>query len=221
MEKYYNLIENIPLFKDISKNDIKTVLKFIDARIVVYKKDETIFEEGKRVSEAGIILLGEAQIRKEDYCGNRNIISSLPGGEMFGEALCCTDADFLPVGIYAVDECIVMFFNLKKILDVKNPTEFSAQLIKNVLEIVAQKALSLRLKINIITRRTTREKIMAFLLSESKKTGNNQITIPYDRQELADYLGVERSAMSFEISKLCKDGVIKTNKNHFVILKQD
>lgn len=218
MERYLNLIENIPLFKGINRKEINLILSKISARIVNYKKDEVIFSEGEKAIEVGIILLGKAQIIKEDYKGNRNIISWIEKGQMFGEALCCTEADVLPVGIYSAEKTTVLLFNLKPIMNNNKIENYTAQFLKNLLEIIASKTLNLRAKINIISRRTTREKIMAYLLSESKRVEKNEFTIPFDRQGLADYLGVERSAMSSEISKLCKEKVIETNKSYFKIL---
>ncbi len=220
MEKYLNLIENMPIFKGIDKKDISLILLKIGARVVNFKKDEVIFAEGEKVLEAGVVLLGKAQIIKEDYKGNRNIISWLEKGQMFGEALCCTETDILPVGIYSAEETAVLLFNLKPIIENNITERYTVQFLKNLLEIIAAKTLNLRAKINIISRRTTREKIMAYLLSESKRAEKNEFIIPFDRQGLADFLGVERSAMSAEISKLCKEGIILTNKSQFKILKE-
>lgn len=219
MNNYFNLIENNLLFKGLSKEEIEKALIDIKARIAVFNKGDTVFNEGEKVVEAGIVLLGELQIKKEDYKGNTNIITSLQQGHVFGEALCSTDREIIPFGIYASEASVVLFFELRKILNTNHSDFVSFQLLKNILAIIAQKALTLRSKINIISKRSTREKIMAYLLSESKRVGSDEFIIPFDRQGLADFLGVERSAMSFEISKLCKEKVIETNKSYFKILR--
>lgn len=220
MEKYFKLIEKTALFKGLSEEEIKIALHNIDARIVSFQKGETLFADGEKVTEAGIVLHGEIQIKKEDYRGNTNIIASLPQGQVFGEALCSTDTEIIPFSINASEVSVVMFFKLKNILNSNNADAISFQLLKNILAIIADKALSLRSKINIISRRTTREKLMAYLLSEARKAGKSEFIIPFDRQGLADFLGVERSAMSAEISKLCIDGIIYSNKSYFKILKE-
>ncbi len=220
MEKYFKLIEKTDLFKGLSEEEIKVALHNIDARVISFQKGETVFAEGEKVTEAGIVLSGEVQIRKEDYRGNTNIIASLPQGQVFGEALCSTDTEIIPLGIYASEPSVVMLFKLKNILNTDTVDAVSFQLLKNILAIIAEKALSLRSKINIISRRTTREKLMAYLLSEARKAGKREFIIPFDRQGLADFLGVERSAMSAEISKLCNDGIIYSNKSYFKILKE-
>ncbi len=222
MLQYIELLYEISLFSDIPKQKIPEVLTYIGANIVKFEKGQVIFREGEPVEKAGIILSGSAELRKEDYHGNRSLLQTLQAGQMFGEALCCTDADILPVGIYAAEKCTVMLFDCKGIIGERAKNfEYQPLLLKNLLHIIAQKNLTLRAKINLLSKRTTREKIMAYLLSESKNAGKREFDIPYDRQQLADFLGVERSAMSAEIGKLRRDGIISANKNHFSIINYD
>lgn len=222
MEKYLELISKASLFSNIKSDDIPKVLELMGAKATEFKKDEPIFREGEPVEVAGIILMGSAELRKEDYHGNRSLLQTLNTGQMFGEALCCTEAEIYPVGIYAAENTIILFFDCKGIMGqrlIKSP--YYCTILKNLLHIIAQKNLILRSKINLLSKRTTREKIMAFLLSESRKAGSNEFDISFDRQRLADYLGVERSAMSAEISKLRNEGIITANKNHFSIIKYE
>lgn len=222
MHKYFELIRKIPLFSDIPYEKIPDALSYIRATVIKFEKGKAIFREGEPVNRAGIILSGRAELRKEDYHGNRSLLQTLNAGEMFGEALCCTDADTLPVGIYSAEDCVVLFFDCKGIIEEDiNGFDFQQILLKNLLIIIAQKNLFLRAKINLLSKRTTREKIMAYLLSEYKRTGKKEFDIPYDRQQLADFLGVERSAMSAEIGKLRRDGIISANKSHFCIIKYE
>lgn len=221
MQQYLELIEGLSLFSGISKADIPKLLSLINASVVTYEKNQPIFREGERVEKAGIILFGKAELRKEDYHGNRSLLQIMPQGQMFGEALCCTEVEILPVGIYAAEKCTVLLFDCKQIIKGSLKNDFQPILLKNLLIIIAQKNLNLRAKINLLSKRTTREKIMAYLLSESKRIGEREFDIPLDRQQLADYLGVERSAMSAEISKLRRDGIISANKKHFCIIKYD
>lgn len=218
MEKYYDLICKTPFFNGIPNDKISDVLSEINANVVSFKKNKAIFYEGTSF-KAGIILLGEAEIRKQDYKGNNSIISTISVGQMFGEALCCTQKDIIPIGLFSGETCVVLLFDCEKIT---NEKEFAYKnvLLRNLLSIIAEKNLELRAKINILSKRTTREKIMAFLVSEAKKAGSREFDISFDRQQLADYLGVDRSAMSNEISKLCRDNVIKTSKSHFIIIKE-
>ncbi len=222
MQQYLDLISQNSLFIGIPKEMIPQVLSYLNATVVNFNKNEAVFREGEPTAKAGIILSGILELRKEDYHGNRSLIQTLDVGEMFGEALCCTQTEILPVGIYAAEKCSVMFFDCNSILtQEQNNLKFTHILIKNLLSIIAKKNLALRAKINLLSKRSTKEKIMAFLLSEAKKAGKNEFYIQYDRQQLADYLGVDRSAMSAEIGKLCRQNVISTHKNHFTIINLD
>lgn len=221
MQNYIDLIAKAPFFNGVKAEDFTRTLDYLNAYISRYQKDEPIFTEGDAVTRAGIIISGQAQIRLVDYNGNSNILAQLPTGEMFGEALCSIEADELPVSIYASEPCEVLFFDSKKLLDVENNDfDLKPLLVKNLLMIVSAKALRLRAKINILSQRTTQEKIMAYLLMEAKRCGKKEFTIKLDRQQLADFLGVERSAMSAELSRLRKDGIIETRKSYFKILTE-
>jgi len=217
MQQYLALIEKVPLFYGIPQNKILDVLTALKAVVQKYEKGKLIVEEGSAVTMAGIVLLGKLSILKEDYHGNRNLISVLNVGEMFGEALCCTKTEIQPFEIVAAEDSYVLMFECKTVMQ-DTSFEYYGQFMRNLLQEVSEKNLFLRQKITLLSKRTTREKIMEFLLSESKRAGDSEFDIPYDRQQLADFLGVERSAMSAEISKLRDDGVISARKNHFKIL---
>ena len=217
MEQYLGFIEKVPLFRGIPKNKIPDVLSALRASVHKYEKGRTIVEEGDAVTLAGIVLSGKVDILKEDYHGNRNLISVLNNGELFGEALCCTETEIQPFEIVAAEDSIILLFECKTVMQ-DAAFEYYGQFMRNLLQEIAEKNLVLRQKITLLSKRTTREKIMEFLLSQSKRAGKSDFTIPYDRQQLADFLGVDRSAMSAEISKLRRDGVITACKNHFKIL---
>lgn len=222
MQNHIDLLSKAPFFRGVKPEDFARVLEYLNARIVCFEKDEPIFVEGDAVKCAGMILSGGAQIRVEDYNGNSNILAELPIGEMFGEALCSIEANELPMSIYSSEKTRVLFFDVKKLLNIeKDEFDLAPLLLKNLLTVVSAKALRLRAKINILSQRTTREKIMAYLLMEAKRAGKREFTIRFDRQALADFLGVERSAMSAELSRLKKDGIIETHKNYFKILNEE
>jgi len=219
MEQYLGLIEKMPLFEAIPANKIPDVLYALKAKVESYQKGQSIFREGDAVTQAGVVISGSIQVLKEDYHGNRNIISVLSAGQLFGEALCCTETEIQPFEIVACEQSSILLFDCKTVMsDVFSPFEYYEQFMRNLLQIVAAKSLTLRHKITLLSKRTTREKLMEFLLSESKRAGNSEFDIPYDRQQLADFLGVDRSAMSAEISKLRREGYIDMHKNHFHIL---
>ncbi len=207
-----------PLFEGIRPEEIPDMLDCLQVRTMKYEKNQIIFSEGDLAEYVGILLTGSIFIMREDYFGNRHITTTLQAPELFGEVFACAETVLLPVSVIACEDSMVMLLNCKKILTVcGNSCKFHNTLIHNLLKVIARKNLMLNKKLNIITKRTTREKLMAFLMSEAKKNAAPAFTIPYNRQELADYLGVERSALSAEISRLCREGVLETKRSWFHI----
>lgn len=220
MDNYINILTKLPLFNGISKDNIPILLKRLETYIKSYKKDEYIKLSGDPANFIGIVLSGNIQILTDDFYGKRSITSSLNKGALFAEAFACAGLTTLPVDILSCDDTDIMFINSDKLFSsCRNGCEFHHTIIENLLNIVAKKNLMLNQKLQYISHKTTREKIMAYLNDQAKKQRSNEFTIPFDRQSLADYLGVERSAMSAEISKLVKQGIIETNRSSFKILK--
>ena len=208
-----------PLFEGIGEDELDIMLLCLSARTSDFKKGQTIFAEGDRAKSVGIVLSGEVHIARADYDGNRDILASVTCNELFGEAFACAGTESLPVSAEAATGCTVLFIDVRRItLVCKSSCAFHNRLISNLLRIVAQKNIMLNSKLDIASRRTTREKLLAYLRSEAKKNGGSRFTIPFDRRCLADYLGVERSAMSAELSRMRRDGLIETEKNEFVLL---
>ena len=220
MDNYINILTKLPLFNGISKDNIPILLKRLETYIKSYKKDEYIKLSGDPANFIGIVLSGNIQILTDDFYGKRSITSSLNKGALFAEAFACAGLTTLPVDILSCDDTDIMFINSDKLFSsCSTGCEFHHTIIENLLNIVAKKNLMLNQKLQYISHKTTREKIMAYLNDQAKKQRSNEFTIPFDRQSLADYLGVERSAMSAEISKLVKQGIIETNRSSFKILK--
>lgn len=216
MKKYSEVLKQCPLFEHIGEEELETMLECLNARVVKAEKNCPIFQEGNPAGYVGIVLSGMVQIVKMDYYGNRSIMASAEPAQIFGEAFACAGAKTLPVSAIAASDSVVMLVDCRRILTVcKNACTFHTRLVNNLLQVVAVKNLQLSQKIEIISKRTTREKLMAYLLMEAKRHGSNEFRIPYDRQALADYLGVERSAMSAELGRMRKEGIIECRKNYF------
>lgn len=216
MKQDFNLLRNCPLFLAIDENRFPYLLKCLGAKTANYHKNQSVFVEGDPAGEIGIVLSGKIQIVKEDFDGNRNIVASVEPPHIFGEAFACAGVRELPVGAVAACDSSVIWISCERLQSLcdKTCTEHN-QLIHNLLFVVASNNLWLRQKIELISKRTTKEKLMAYLFSESKRQKSNEFLIPYNRQELADYLGVERSAMSAELGKLKREGKILFHKNRF------
>lgn len=219
MEKYFDILKTCTLFTGISKEDISGLLVCLGAIVRKAVKNQPILSEGEPARSVCILLSGSAEIINQDIYGNRSIISRIAPGEMFGESFACANAISLPVSVIANEDSDVMLIDCHRITtSCSNACGFHNQMIYNLLQSVAKRNLEFHQKLEIVSKRTTQDKLMAFLLSEAKRAGSNSFTIPYDRQGLADYLGVERSAMSTELSKLQHSGVLKTKRSHFTLV---
>ena len=219
MKKYISVLKNCGLFNDIEDENLIAMLGCLGAKVITVRKNEAIFQEGTNAKFLGIILSGAVQMVQDDFYGNRTIVTQIEENRIFGESFACAGVTSLPVSFIASKDCEIMLIDCGRITNTCcNACAFHKQVIFNLLQLVAKKNLDFHQKIEITSKRTTREKLMAYLLSVAKQTGSNSFSIPYDRQGLADYLGVERSAMSAEISKLRGEGIIKCQKNQFTIL---
>lgn len=220
IENLKNYFEKIPLFYGVDKENMNSVLKCLNVSIKQYSRGNMIFNEGDPAQYIGVVLEGSVQIMRDDYYGNRSIIASVNPIQLFGEVFSCADISVLPVSVYADTDVVVMLLDCKKLLKTcSNDCEFHNILIHNLLRAVAQKNLLLNQKIELISKKTTKDKLLAYLLAVAKQKGSDEFVIDYDRQALADYLGVERSAMSAEIGRLRDEGYIEVNRRHFKILK--
>ena len=195
------------------------MLHCLGAKINSYDKKDTIMQEGGSPKTLGIILSGSAQIISEDYYGNRSILMKVGEGEIFAEDFACAEIEALPVSIISEDKTEIMFIDCSHILHTcENNCGFHQQLIYNLMKDLAEKSIKFNEKIEVTSKRTTREKILTFLDIQSRKAGSRSFDIPFDRQELADYLEVDRSGLSVEIGKLRKEGVLDACKRRFVLL---
>jgi len=222
MEKTFEIFKQIPLFNGLNEDDINKLLKCLTAKLKKYKKGETIIYAGNMVTSIGILLEGKAQIIKEDITGNRVIIGGLAKGEIFGEAMVCAHIKKSPVSVIAVTDCEVLFIEYIKIVSsCTNACEIHRGLVDNLITIIAEKNMILTAKNDILSKRTIREKIMTYLNFRMNEIGSPVFTIPFDRAQLADFLSVDRSALSRELANMQKDGLIEYWKNSFKVLKSN
>lgn len=219
MKKNLEILQKCSLFNHIEDENLIAILGCLDAKIESFDKKYTIFSEGHPAKYIGIMLSGSAQIIQTDYYGNRSILSGIEPSEIFAESFACAEISSLPVTVIANEPSEVMLIDCNHILhSCSNNCEFHQQLIFNLMKNLASKAIMFQQKVEIISKRSTREKLMTYLTFQAKKAHKDSFDIPFDRQELADYLEVNRSGLSVEISKLCREGVIKNDRKHFVLL---
>ena len=218
MKKYLEILKKCRLFENISDEKLKEIPNCLGAEIRSFSKNQSIISEGEKADRIGLLLSGTAQIVRVDFYGNRSIVASLSPSELFGEAFACAETASIPVNVTAETDCEVMLIDSKKILQpCCNACGFHSRIIYNLMKEIAVKNILLNQKIEIISKRTTREKLMAYLLIQAKRQGSNSFSIPFDRQELADFLEVDRSGLSAEISKLRKENIIECRKNVFTL----
>ena len=216
MKQYHSILMKNALFEGIEENQLQAVLNCLNAKIKKYKKDEFICQEGDRAGFIGIVLEGSIQIFLDDYDGNRNLTAGFDAGTMFAEAFACAKVPYMPVDILSYTDSVILLIDVNQLQNHSdNNCHFHERITENLLKIMARKNMLLNQKLSYISHKTTAEKLMAFLGDQAKLHHSREFTIPYDRQSLADYLGVERSAMSAELSKLQKKGVLLTRKNYF------
>jgi CRP-like cAMP-binding protein len=219
MEKYKKILQKSHLFKGIKAADVDRLLACLSAETTVYGKGEFVFQAGEVPPKMGIVLSGCVHIIKEDYWGNRSILSEVQRGELFAESYACLEAHPLDVGILAVEKTEVMLVNYGNIVSRCSPAcEFHWTMTMNMLRILAGKNARLMEKMEHITKRATRDKVLSYLSGQARQNGSSAFHIPFNRQEFADYLSVERSALSAELSKMRAAGMIEYRKNYFELL---
>ncbi|MFV0344612.1 MAG: Crp/Fnr family transcriptional regulator [Anaerocolumna sp.] len=220
MEAYIKVLESHPLFKgtSIPMNEILTELK---CKIKKYKKDEYIILAGDTITSFGILLDGEARIIREDIMGNCVIIADLMKGEIFAETFVCADVKFSPVSVISEKDCKVLWIFLDGIKsEVLNKIGTGQIIMGNLLKLLAAKNLHLNRKMEILSKRTIREKFMAYLNFLAQDNQSPTFILPLNRNELALYLCVDRSALSREIMKLKNEEIIIFQKEYITILKE-
>lgn len=218
MKDFFEILSKCPLFNGMEQSDLNSMIACLNGKTMDVPKGNPVFLEGTPARFAGVVLSGAVQVVREDYYGNRSIMAILQPGELFAEVFSFAGLETMPVSVIASKDSKVLLLDCRRVLTpCTNSCPFHSILLKNLLQGMAQKNLALSQKIRYMSQKSTKEKLMAFLLDQAKQHKSTEFVIPYDRQALADYLGVERSAMSAEISKLKKSGQIDTKGSWFRI----
>lgn len=218
MKNFFEILSQCPLFVGIEESDLNSMIACLDGKTIDVPKGNPVFLEGTPARFVGVILSGTVQVVREDYYGNRSIMTILQPGELFAEVFSFAGLETMPVSVIATKDSKVLLLDCKRVLtSCSNSCHFHSILMKNLLQEMAQKNLALSKKIRYMSQKSTKEKLMAYLLDQAKQHRSTEFVIPYDRQALADYLGVERSAMSAEIGKLKNSGQIDTKGAWFCL----
>ena len=213
-----DVISKTALFRGCSLSEVEQMLDCLKYTIRAYQKDETIYSRGSVVTEIGAVLSGHVQIESDDFWGSRSVLNVIGQGGIFAEAYACVPNEPLMVNVVASDSCEILFLNMAKAFGAdENICRFHGKLIQNLIVVCAKKNLELSHRIFHTSSKTIRGRLMSYFSRQVSLQGSDKITIPFDRQQLADYLGVDRSALSKELGKMKKDGLLDYRKNQFEI----
>lgn len=219
MNKYVPVLKKTKLFAGVGDDEISSMLSCLGARLCTYKKGEYVFHQGEHISDISILVEGNLHIQKDDYWGNRSILGQIAVGEMFGEAYVSPENSVLLNDVVAIEDSAVIFFDVKRIITTcPSACRFHSIVVQNMFFAISEKNRKLVQKLGHMSKRTTREKLISYLSEEVKKQNNPSFIIPFNRQQLADFLSVDRSAMSNELCKMRDEGLIEFEKNCFKLL---
>ncbi len=218
MKEFLPILKKSPLFEGLGEKEIDAMLSCLGAEKKSYEKDAFVYRTGEHVESVGLVLSGRIHVVREDFWGNSNLVAVIEPGQTFAESYACTGMP-LAVSAVASEKTEVLFLRIYRVLTTcSNACEFHARLVRNLLSVLALHNLKMNEKLTHVTQRTLREKLLSYLSDESARAGGPRFDIPLNRQQLADYLSADRSALSSELGKMRDEGVITFEKNHFELL---
>ena len=218
MKEFFPVLHTAALFSGISDEELAAMLSCLGARIGTFPKGSRLLRAGEAVEEVGLVLAGSVLIVQEDIWGNRSILSKTGPRQTFAEVFACAPGAVLNVSVEAESTMTVMFLHIRRVLGVcPSACSYHSQFIRNLLGELAEKNLRLNEKLTHMGQRTTRAKLMPYFSAEALRRGVYEFDIPFSRQQLADYLGVERSGLSVELGKMRDEGLLDFHKSHFLL----
>lgn len=216
----YLFLANTMIFQGITPDEIKAMLGCLQAERKTYEKGEMIYRMGDVIPAMGLVLSGRVSIENDDIWGNKSILDTASSGQFFAETYACVPSEPMMVSVVASEKTEVLLLNVSRILQVcSNNCSHHNKIIHNLLSISARKNLNLSRRIFHTSSKSIRGRLLSYLSYQAMKNGSREFDIPFSRQQLADYLSVDRSALSNELSKMQKEGLLSVNRSHFVLLE--
>ena len=204
------------MFSGVSEEEMSGMLGCLGARMRTYQKGEYVLRQGQHLEDITVLVEGGLLIQKDDYWGNRSILGHISVGEMFGEAYAAPESGPLLNDVVAIEDSAVIFFDVKRILTTcSSACHFHSLVVQNMFFAISEKNRKLVQKLGHMSKRTTRDKLISYLSEEAKRQHSSSFTIPFNRQQLADFLSVDRSAMSNELCRMRDEGLLNFEKNRF------
>ena len=214
----YIFLSKTILFREIRPDEIQSLLSCLRAEVKRYSRGSIIYHIGDSVSSMGLVLSGSVSIENDDVWGNKSILDKAGPGQVFAETYACVPGEPLMISVVATEETEVLFLDTSRVLTTcSNACGFHTKLIRNMLAISSQKNLNLSRRIFHTSSKSIRGRLLSYLSFQATLHGEREFEIPFNRQQLADYLSVDRSAMSNELSKMQKEGLIEVKRSHFVL----
>ena len=217
----FSTLSACSLFAGLTQDEIAAILPCLSARQAGFRRGQFLLRAGDEVRFAGVVLAGEVELLQEDFWGNRNLLAAVGPGELFAEAFACAHA-VSPVSVQCTTDGSVLYLNVRAVF---SPCEKACAqhktLSQNLIRVLAEKNMQLNEKTGFLSQRTTREKLLAYLSAQARRAGSASFRIPFDRQQLADYLSVNRSAMSAELSNMQRDGLLRTDRSCFTLCQPE
>ena len=219
MKEYIEILKRTQLFRGVSDEEIIAMLNCLQAKLRTFTKGEYVLREGEHMDKLTVLVDGKLLVQRDDFWGNRSIVSVVRVGEMFGEAYVAPESGAILNDVVAEEDSTVIFFDVKRILTVcSTACRFHSLVVQNLFFAISEKNRKLVQKIGHMSKRSTREKLLSYLSEEAKRHNNRHFTIPFNRQQLADFLCVDRSAMSNELCKMRDEGLVEFYRNEFTLL---
>lgn len=218
MEEFFPLLEGVLLFRGIVGEALKEVLTCLGSTDRRYPKGAVILRAGEPATHLGLVLAGQVQVSRLGADGSRQVMAAIGPGGLFGEAYACAGTQWLPVTAAAgVDSHVLLLDRARILAPCAAACPFHQGLIANLMAVLAQKNIQLSQSLEHLSKRTLREKLLSYLEEQAALAGKRRFVIPFDRQALADYLCVDRSALSRTIGGLRQEGVLEANHNVFCL----
>lgn len=212
-------LSNTLLFRGAAPKEIEAMLACLQAQTKTYARGETILHAGDTVTAVGLVLSGSVSIEQDDAWGNKSILDHVHPGQLFAETYACLPGEVLMINAVAAQPCEVLFLETSRMLHIcSNACEFHNKLVRNLLTIASGKNLALSRRIFHTSSKSIRGRLLSYLSFQAAQSGSREFDIPFNRQQLADYLSVDRSALSNELGKMQREGLLRARHSHFVLL---
>lgn len=211
-------LSNAPLFRGMSAEDIETMLSCLNGETRRFPRGGIIYHAGDVIHSVGLVLSGRVSIESDDVWGNKSILDHIDPGQVFAETYACVPGEPLMISAVAAEPSEILFLDVGRVLHVcSNACVFHEKLVRNLLTITSRKNLNLSRRIFHTSAKSIRGRLLSYLSYQSQQQGSLTFDIPFNRQQLADYLSVDRSALSNELSKMQRDGLLRTERRRFTL----